>query len=154
MDLSVLAARGQTLAVAESLTGGLLGAAITAVPGASAFFRGGVIAYATELKAELLGVPRELLARHGAVHPEVAAAMARGVCRLTGASWGLSTTGVAGPDLQDGQPVGRVFVGLCAPGGAESARRFALVGSREEIRNSTVIHAMSLLQAAIGEHKG
>src|SRR4051794_11779556 len=102
----LLAERGATVAVAESLTGGLLGAELTAMPGSSATFAGGVIAYATPLKHALLGVPEDLLAAHGAVHPDVAAAMARGVRERLGASYGLAVTGVAGPGPPDGRAPG------------------------------------------------
>src|SRR5690348_17631019 len=104
--LDRLRAGGQTVAVAESLTGGLVAAALTDVPGSSAVFRGAVVAYATELKAELLGVDAVMLRRHGAVYPAVAAAMAEGVRARLGATYGVATTGVAGPDPSDGQPVG------------------------------------------------
>ncbi|MGE5287686.1 MAG: CinA family protein, partial [Micromonosporaceae bacterium] len=108
--LDLLRARNQTLAVAESLTGGLLCAALTDVPGASAVVRGGVVAYATDLKAVLLGVPRPLLNRHGPVHPDVAAAMAEGVRLRLSAGFSVATTGVAGPEPQDGKPVGTVHI--------------------------------------------
>lgn len=113
-----LTAAGATLAVAESLTGGALAAAVVDVPGASRCFRGGVVAYATDLKATLLGVDADLLARVGAVHPDVAAAMAQGVRARLGATYGLATTGVAGPDPQDGQPPGTVFVAVAGPSGS------------------------------------
>ncbi|MFK4070951.1 CinA family protein [Streptomyces sp. NPDC029674] len=111
----LLAARGETLAVAESLTGGLVAAEITAVPGASRVFRGSVTAYATELKRDVLGVDGTLLDERGAVDPEVARQMADGVRKVLGADWGLATTGVAGPDPQDGQPVGTVYVAVSGP---------------------------------------
>ena len=95
--LDRLRADGQTVAVAESLTGGLVAAALTDVPGSSAVFRGGVVAYATELKADLLGVDAVMLRRHGAVYPPVAAAMAQGVRARLGATYGVATTGVAVP---------------------------------------------------------
>ncbi|MGW4392820.1 CinA family protein [Streptomyces sp. NPDC004685] len=114
--LRLLAERGETLAVAESLTGGLVAADITSVPGASRVFRGSVTSYATELKRDVLGVDGTLLAERGAVDPEVALQMATGVRRLLGADWGIATTGVAGPDEQDGQPVGTVFVAVAGPG--------------------------------------
>lgn len=101
-----------TIAVAESLTGGQLAASLTAVPGASAVFRGSVTAYATDLKAAVLGVDAALLDQVGAVHPEVARQMAAGVRRLCRADVGVATTGVAGPQPQDGQPVGTVFVAV------------------------------------------
>ena len=142
--VAVLTARGQTLAVAESLTGGLLGAAVTEVAGASVVFRGGVTAYATELKGELLGVPADLLADVGAVDARVAIGMAEGVARLLRADWGLSTTGVAGPTPQDGSPVGTVYVGCSGPGGTV-VERLALDGDRSEIRRQSVIAALGLL---------
>src|ERR1700729_3739333 len=95
---------GQTLATAESLTGGLVAAALTSVPGASAAFRGGVVAYATDLKAAVLGVPDDLLQLRGAVDPDVAEAMAQGARARLGTTVGISTTGVAGPDPADGKP--------------------------------------------------
>ncbi|MEV0628289.1 CinA family protein [Nonomuraea wenchangensis] len=156
--LALLERQGATLAVAESLTGGLIGATVTAVPGASRVFRGGVISYATELKRDLLGVPGELLEREGAVHPEVAAAMARGVARVCVARYGMAVTGVAGPEPQDGRPVGTVFVAVAGPGGQVWGRELRLEGSRERIRVETVHEAVdllsSVLQANIGEHSG
>lgn len=109
-----------TIAVAESLTGGQLAAAFTAVPGASAVFRGSVTAYATDLKASVLGVDAVLLASSGAVHPEVARQMADGVRRVCRADLGLATTGVAGPEPQDGHPVGTVFVAVSGQGLVEA----------------------------------
>jgi nicotinamide-nucleotide amidase len=156
--LALLVRQGATVAVAESLTGGLIGAALTAPSGASAAFRGGVIVYATELKAALLGVPRDLLAREGAVHPEVAAAMADGVRRLTGATYGLAVTGVAGPDPQDGRPVGTVHLAVSGPGGSSRPRDVRFTGSREQIRESTVREGLALLtgvlETRLGEHTG
>jgi nicotinamide-nucleotide amidase len=139
-----LAERGLTVAVAESLTGGLLGAALTDVPGASAVFRGGVTAYATELKARLLGLDAAVLAEHGPVDPRVAIGMAEGVRRLMAADWGLSTTGVAGPSPQDGAPVGTVFVGCSGPLGTV-VRELALSGDRAQIRADSVVSALELL---------
>ncbi|TMR93905.1 CinA family protein [Nonomuraea basaltis] len=156
--LSMLVRRSATVAVAESLTGGLIGAAFTSVSGSSKAFRGGVISYATDLKQELLGVPEELLRREGAVHPEVAAAMATGVAKLCGATYGLAVTGVAGPEPQDGKPVGTVYVAVSGPGGEISARELRLVGSRERIRVETVDEVVDLLagvlKANMGEHSG
>ncbi|WP_433439646.1 CinA family protein [Nonomuraea sp. CA-141351] len=156
--LSMLVSRSATVAVAESLTGGLIGAAITSVSGSSKAFRGGVISYATDLKHELLGVPGELLRREGAVHPDVAAAMAAGVARLCGATYGLAVTGVAGPESQDGKPVGTVYAAVCGPGETMWGRELRLTGSRERIRVRTVDEAVDLLsgvlKANIGEHSG
>ncbi|MFC0598900.1 CinA family protein [Streptomyces palmae] len=144
--LELLARRGQTLAVAESLTGGLVAAELTAVPGASRSFRGSVTAYATELKRELLGVDGPLLERRGAVDAEVARQMARGVRRLLGADWGVATTGVAGPAEQDGKPVGTVFVAVRGPGGAGSVAELRLDGDRVGIRADSVRAALDLLR--------
>lgn len=148
--LRLLGAAGATVATAESLTGGLVGAALTAVPGASATYRGGVVAYATDLKADLLGVPRALLAAHGAVHPEVATAMADGVRRSAGATYGLATTGVAGPEPQDGQPVGQVWVAVSGPDGAEvvGLQPAGALG-RDEVRAAAVHAALSLLRGTL-----
>ncbi|WP_405019429.1 CinA family protein [Kitasatospora sp. NBC_00070] len=136
--------RGATLAVAESLTGGLLSAALVDVPGASATYRGGVTAYATELKAGLLGVDEGLLAVHGPVHPVVARQMAQGVRRLLGADYGLATTGVAGPAEQDGRPVGTVHLGWAGPDEA-GTDSLLLSGTRETIRQDTVRAALRLM---------
>jgi nicotinamide-nucleotide amidase len=144
--VAALAERGQTVAVAESLTGGLLAAALVEVPGASAVFRGGIVAYATDLKATLLGVPASLLERHGAVHPQVAEAMAGGVRARLEATFGLATTGVAGPEPADGQPVGTVFIAAASPAG-EQPRALRLSGDRATIRYQTVV--MSLKQLAV-----
>ncbi len=143
--LEALRRRGETLAVAESLTGGLLSATIVDVPGASKVFRGGLIVYATDLKHALAGVDAELLAQRGPVDPDVALALARGARERCTATWGLATTGVAGPDPQDGVPVGTVFIGLSGP--VEQVRRLTLTGDRPHIRRATVEAA---IEAAIG----
>jgi nicotinamide-nucleotide amidase len=145
-----LAAVGATVATAESLTGGLLAAALTDVPGASAFYRGGVVSYATDLKASLLGVPVALLEQAGAVDARVAQAMARGASDVCGASYGVSTTGVAGPDPQDGKPVGLVYVAV-AHGGADSpaVREHHFTGSRVAIRAQAVQAALTLLHEVL-----
>jgi nicotinamide-nucleotide amidase len=142
--------RGQSIAVAESLTGGLLAAALTGIPGASAVFRGGVVSYAADLKATVLGVPAVLLERHGAVHPDVAAAMAAGVRGRLGATVGAATTGVAGPDPADGQPVGTVYIAVSSRRGTE-VRPLALHGSRDDIRRETVAQCLRLLVAWLRE---
>lgn len=147
--VTVLDERRQTLATAESLTGGLLGAAITAIPGASNVYRGGIVAYATELKTVLLGVPADLLARHGPVHPGVAAAMSAGVRDRLGATWGLATTGVAGPDAVDGHPPGTVHIAASA--GTPVARSLAVAGGRDEVRQQTVGEVLRLLLSVLRE---
>jgi nicotinamide-nucleotide amidase len=148
--VGLLTQRRQTVAVAESLTGGLLGAAITTVPGASAVFRGGVIAYATDVKAALLGVSAALLAERGAVDPEVAGAMAAGVRQRLGASVGAATTGVAGPDAADGKPPGTVHIAVSATGGTV-VQTLALSGGRDEIRRDTVERSLRLLWSVLWE---
>jgi nicotinamide-nucleotide amidase len=150
--LRLLGERGWTLAVAESLTGGLVAADLAAVPGASKSFRGSVTAYATPLKHELLGVDAALLAARGAVDPEVARQMATGVRDRLGADWGISTTGVAGPDPQDGQPVGTVFVAVAGPGGTAvgaEAAELRLAGDRTAIRTASVSAVLELLAARL-----
>jgi nicotinamide-nucleotide amidase len=158
----LLTVRGETLAVAESLTGGLVAAEITAAPGASKAFRGSVTAYATELKHQLLGVDATLLAQRGAVDPQVAAQMAAGVRKALGADWGIATTGVAGPEPQDGQPVGTVFVAVDGPSeaifhgaGGGKVLPLRLNGDRAEIRMESVRSVLALLLKQLaGEQTG
>ncbi|MBI4371732.1 MAG: competence/damage-inducible protein A [Elusimicrobia bacterium] len=138
-----LKAKGLSLAVAESCTGGLLGERITAVAGSSDYFRGGVIAYANDVKVRRLGVPARLLARHGAVSEECARAMARGVRRAVGADLGLAVTGVAGPGGgTKTKPVGLVFVAAAGPGRKEAARRLEINGPREAVRQRAATAAL------------
>ena len=144
----LLAGRRTTVAVAESLTGGLLAAALTALPGSSTSFRGGVVAYATDLKASLLGVPATLLTAHGPVHPAVALAMAEGVRRCCGAAYGVALTGVAGPEPQDGKSVGTVYVAVVGPD-EPVVRRVHLAGDRESVRREAVHVALRLLHARL-----
>ena len=145
-----LTAAGQTVAVAESLTGGLVTGALTAVPGSSVVVRGGIVAYATELKAVLLGVPAGLLAEHGPVHPGVAAAMASGVRQRLGADYGLATTGVAGPGPADGQPQGTVFVAVDRPA-CPVGLGLRLPGDRAQVREESVRSVLSVLLRAVRE---
>nr|WP_269453081.1 CinA family nicotinamide mononucleotide deamidase-related protein [Yinghuangia sp. ASG 101] len=144
----LLVQRGATVAAAESLTGGLLAAALVAVPGVSAAFRGSVTAYATDVKASVLGVDAALLADEGAVHPRVACEMAEGVRSLLSGTYGVATTGVAGPDPQDGRPVGEVHIAVAGPEGtvAVAAR---LPGDRDRIRTLTVVRALELLRRTL-----
>jgi nicotinamide-nucleotide amidase len=148
-----LTVRGETVAVAESLTGGLVVSELVDVPGASAVVTGGVVAYATPIKASVLGVSASLLAANGAVDPTVAEQMASGVRTALAvdgvpATWGISTTGVAGPDPQDGKPVGTVFVGIASAAGAE-AFELHLDGDREAIRHATVSELLVRLLATL-----
>lgn len=153
--INALIGRGLTIAVAESLTGGQLVASLIDVAGASATVAGGVVAYNSALKHSVLGVSAELLESNGAVDAEVARQMARGV-RLALAvdgrpvDVGLSTTGVAGPEPQDGKPVGTVFVGL-AIGDRVQHVRLSLSGTRSEIQSATVQQALATLLAALNE---
>ena len=134
----LLRRRGLRLAVAESCTGGLLGARLTAVAGSSDYFLGGVVAYANEVKVGLLGVRPETLERHGAVSASCAAEMAAGIRRRLGAEVGLSVTGVAGPGGGSAEkPVGLVYVGMDGPAGAR-VRELRLAGSRDEVREGAV----------------
>jgi nicotinamide-nucleotide amidase len=145
-----LIARSETIAVAESLTGGLVTGALTSVPGCSAVFLGGVVAYATNLKTRLLGVPGDLLAEHGPFHPDVAEAMARGVSGRLRATYGLATTGVAGPGPADGHPAGTVFVAAVGPGWQE-VRGLELPGGRSAVRAASVVAVLSLLVSTLRE---
>ena len=142
--------RELTLACAESLTAGLLTARIADVPGASAVLRGGVVAYATGLKAELLGVSAELLAAQGAVSAATAAAMAAGVRTRLGADVGLALTGVAGPEPQEGHPPGIVYVALDAPAlGGPAGRALQLAGGRADVRRAAVDGSLDLLASVL-----
>lgn len=150
--VEVLGDVGQTLAVAESLTGGAVTSALVSVPGASVGLRGGVVAYATDLKSGLLGVPADLLVEHGPVHPDVALAMARGVRRLLGADVGLATTGVAGPAAVDGHAPGTFHVAVCGPGddGEVVSRDGSGTVSRDRVRADAVRVALALAARWIG----
>lgn len=141
----LLADRGETVATAESLTAGLLAATLVDVPGASATFRGGLVVYATDLKASLAGVPARLLATRGPVDGDVAVALAAGAATRCDADWGVSTTGVAGPDPQNGVAVGTVWVAVSGPAG-QGARRMTLDGDRPAIRAAAVDAALLLLR--------
>ncbi len=148
--ISLLIARDETIGTAESLTGGMVAVALTTVPGASAVFRGGIVAYAAELKTALLGVPAGLIGRVGTVHPDVAIAMAEGARTALGASVGVGTTGVAGPDPADGRPVGTVHIAVATPGRTVH-EALALTGGRAAIRLGTVQRVLLLLAGMLKE---
>lgn len=148
--VDALRGTGQTLATAESLTGGLLCATLVDVPGASDVLRGGVVAYLADSKRDVLGVDQDLLERVGTVHADVAAAMAEGAVRVLGSTWGLATTGVAGPEPSEGKPVGTVHVAVAGPGGAQT-RELSLHGDRRLIREQAVDAALSLLIGRLRE---
>ena len=137
--------KGMTVAVAESCTGGLLGVAFTERPGSSAYFLGGILAYSNSVKEELLGVSHKMLLSFGAVSEEVASEMALGIQRLTGSDWAVSTTGIAGPDGgTEEKPVGIIWVSVADSFGVFS-QKLSLDGRRSEIRDRTVIEALSML---------
>ena len=139
-----LVAAGQTVATAESLTAGLLSASIAGVPGASEVLRGGVVVYATDLKSTLGSVDPEVLAAHGPVAAATAEQLAVGAATTCSADWGVGLTGVAGPDPQDGHPVGTVFLGIAGPEGTEVVR-LRLAGDRWTVRLAAVEAAVSEL---------
>ncbi len=149
--ITTLTERGESVATAESLTGGLVCAALTDIPGASTCVRGGVVSYAVAVKADVLEVDPELLARVGAVDPAVAVAMAEGVRRLLGATYGVATTGSAGPDPAPGGaetqdvPAGRGFVAVSSPR-ADAVQGFAVAPEGRSVVRAAAVHAaLSLL---------
>jgi nicotinamide-nucleotide amidase len=146
-----LLARGETVAAAESLTAGLFCATLATVPGASATLRGGAVVYATDLKAVLAGVPRDLLAAKGPVSPETAAALADGIRTRCAATWGVGLTGVAGPDPVDGHGPGRVYVGL-SDGRLTVVHELDLPGDRAAVRAGAVQAALDRLLDRLAEH--
>ncbi|WP_370647328.1 CinA family protein [Agromyces endophyticus] len=155
--IAELTRRGLRIAVAESLTGGLVAAELTSVPGASLVVSGGVVAYDTAIKRSLLGVDADLLRREGAVHPEVARQMAAGArvaLAIDGrpADLGVATTGVAGPDEQDGRAVGTVYLGIAVGDRAETIG-LNLAGDRGEIRRQTVHAAIEAVLAVIADRE-
>lgn len=158
LPAAVLAELGRsaaTVAVAESCTGGLVGAALTSVPGSSTVFLGGVLAYSNEVKESQLQVPPQLLRAHGAVSEEVAAAMAAGVKERMGADWAVSTTGVAGPGGGTPEkPVGTVCIGLCGPDRVATARTIRLGGDRDLIRRWSVAAALDALRRGTVQRPG
>ncbi|GAB3585350.1 CinA family protein [Calidifontibacter terrae] len=141
--VAALRAAELTVATAESLTGGLVCAALTEVPGASAVVRGGAVTYATDTKASLLGVDAQLLAKGGPVQAEVARTMARGARRVFGADVGMATTGVAGPDAQGDAPVGRVFIAVSTATG-DQVEQLSCSGDRATIRATTLERVLAL----------
>lgn len=139
--LEALRSRGETISVAESLTGGGLAQALTALPGSSEIFRGSVTAYQSEIKSALLQVPAELISEFGVVSEEVAAAMAGGVLTLMKSTWAISTTGVAGPGPSEGVAAGTVWVAIDGP--VSQTLQLELSGSREIVRNATIAGAIA-----------
>ncbi|MGL4177814.1 MAG: CinA family protein [Dermatophilaceae bacterium] len=150
--VAALSRAGLSVATAESLTGGLVCGALTEVPGASSVVRGGVVAYAADVKSSLLRVDAGLLARDGTVNAEVAAAMAEGVRGLTGADVGVSTTGVAGPGPAEGRAAGTVVVGVAGPWGIVT-EQYAFPGGRDEVRRASVAAALALTGREVRRHR-
>ncbi|UFS96792.1 CinA family protein [Nocardia huaxiensis] len=146
--VAALKTSGQTVATAESLTAGLLAAAIAGIPGASAVLRGGLIVYATDLKHTLADVSADTLTSDGPVAASTAEQLAVGARTRCGADWGLGLTGVAGPESQDGKPVGTVFLGIAGPEGTEVIR-LKLAGDRWTIRLGAVHHAVAELTRSV-----
>ncbi|WP_222865752.1 MULTISPECIES: CinA family protein [Aeromicrobium] len=151
--VAALRAAGQTVATAESLTGGLVCATLVDVPGASVVVRGGVIAYQPDLKTALLGVDADLIAREGTVDAAVAEQLALGACARLGATWGLGTTGVAGPGPAEGHRAGTVHVAVAGPDGVRS-RRLQLDGDRDEVRRAAVRAVLADLHYRLGKNNG
>ncbi|MBO8125954.1 MAG: CinA family protein [Firmicutes bacterium] len=141
----MLSVRGQTLSTAESCTGGLLGSTITDLPGSSVYYLGGVITYSNELKQALLGVKATTLEKHGAVSSQTVEEMAKGIQELTGSTYALAVSGIAGPGGGTPEkPVGLVYIGLAGPQGVISVRK-QFTGNRGEVKVQTVHAALSLL---------
>jgi len=139
--LEILTQRGETICVAESLTGGGLAQALSSLPGSSQIFRGSVTAYQVEIKNSVLKVPLELISEMGVVSEEVAISMAAGVKDLLGSTWSISTTGVAGPGPVDGVPAGTVWVAIEGP--ISQTLQLELSGTREIVRNATIAGAIA-----------
>ena len=142
--IHLLEEMNQTVATCESLTGGLICAALTSVPGSSEVVRGGLITYATDLKTHLAGVDASLIRTHGVVSSEVAQAMAEGVRRVCGADWGIGVTGVAGPGPSDGVDAGTVWLAVVGPT-YRSVIELRLEGDRTHVRTNTVTSAVAVL---------
>jgi nicotinamide-nucleotide amidase len=142
--VAALVRSGLTVASAESITGGRVAAALTAVPGSSAAFVGGVVSYATEVKIDVLGVPASVIAEHGVVSAACAGAMASGVRRLLGTDWAVATTGVAGPGPQEGVPAGTVWVGVAGPSGVDAAL-LRIDGDRATVQATATRRAVELV---------
>jgi nicotinamide-nucleotide amidase len=147
--VAALRRRGATVATAESLTGGMVCADLVTVAGASDVVRGGVVAYAADVKTQLLGVPPELVDRVGTVDPDVARAMAEGARARLGATYGVATTGVAGPDPSEGKPVGTVHVAVAGPDGT-TTRAYAFDGDRASVRRQATRAALGQLAGRLG----
>lgn len=150
--IQTLVRRGETISCAESITGGLLASELIAPTGASEVMLGGVVAYATEAKQNILGVSEQTIATHGTVSRQTALALAHGAQRVFGSKWALATTGVAGPGEHEGHPAGTVYVGLVGPGrdhGIERVEKHLITGGRNEVRAFCAQLAIELLATAL-----
>ena len=148
--LDLLRERAETVATAESLTGGLVCATLVDAPGASAIVRGAVVAYTADVKSQILGVDDAQIASNGTIDAEVARQMATGIRLRLGATWGVATTGNAGPESSEGKPVGTVFIAVAGPR-TSAVRELSLSGDRTAIRRSTTAAALSLLLGTLEE---
>ncbi len=146
--IAELTRRGDSVCTVESLTGGLLCAELTDVPGASKVVRGGIVAYTMDAKRDVVSVDAATLAAHGAVSAQAARELARGVREIFGATWAISTTGVAGPAEQEDKPVGTVFVAIDGP--QDGVRQLALDGDRHAVRQQTCELAVEMLMEFLG----
>jgi len=151
--VAALRAAGQTIGTAESLTGGLVCAELVSVAGASAVVRGGIVAYHPEVKIDLVGVDAGIVARDGTVNATVAEQLAEGARRRLDATWGLGTTGVAGPGPAEGRPAGTVFIAVAGPDGVRS-RELSLDGDRATVRVRTVHEILADLHYRLGKNDG
>ena len=153
--IALLKLAGETVGVAESLTGGGVMQTITTVSGASSVFRGGVVSYATPLKQGLLQVDAALISERGVIDGDVAKQMSIGARNITACesptTWGIGTTGVAGPDSQDGKPVGMVYIGIASPDDAWGFGPFSFPGDRDQIRQSTITEALAQFRKKLRE---
>lgn len=150
--VALLAAAEETVATAESLTGGLLCSSLVAIPGASSVVRGGMVVYHPDLKVELAGVSANLLALGGSVQSEVAVQLAEGARSRCGASWGIGTTGVAGPGPAEGEPAGTVYIAV-ADERVTVSRRLELGGGRDQVREGAVRAALELFLSRLRDKK-
>ncbi len=147
--VTLLARSGHTVSTAESCTGGLIAGALTSVPGSSTVFKGGVIAYANDAKQNILGVPADTLAMHGAVSEPVVRAMAEGARRLLGTTWAVSVSGIAGPGGGTAEkPVGLVWLAVAGPEGT-TAEKHVFAGERGDVRAQAVATALLMLREAV-----
>jgi len=150
--VAALRASGENVSVAESLTAGGVGVAITSVPGSSDVFVGGLTAYQSRIKEEYLKVPRALIDEHGVVSEEVASAMADGARKFFKSTWAIATTGVAGPGAADGIPAGTVWVAISGP--VSQTTQLEIQGDREVVRNATISSAITAFARILSSREG